>query len=108
MNRDPTMVGRSRVSAELIGEVVNGFFEPISWKTMVWMLSTPLLFSTHNADARACLVLYGLVSRVPDIVHQLFAVSISIKASTIIQRTQLAPSTVVPYTSTARTLRVSV
>lgn len=37
MNRDPTMVGRSRVSAELIGEVVNGFFEPISWKTMVFI-----------------------------------------------------------------------
>ncbi|EIM83324.1 uncharacterized protein STEHIDRAFT_83355 [Stereum hirsutum FP-91666 SS1] len=40
MSRDPTMVGRSRVSAELIGEVVNGFFEPISWKTMFFTVSS--------------------------------------------------------------------
>lgn len=35
MNRDPTKVGRARVGAELIAEVVNGFVEPISWKTLV-------------------------------------------------------------------------
>ena len=35
MNRDPTIVGRARVGAELIAEVVNGFVEPISWKTLV-------------------------------------------------------------------------
>ena len=34
MNRDPTKVGRARVGAELIAEVVNGFVEPISWKTL--------------------------------------------------------------------------
>lgn len=35
MNRDPAIVGRARVGAELIAEVVNGFVEPISWKTLV-------------------------------------------------------------------------
>lgn len=35
MNRDPTTVGRARIGAELIAEVVNGFVEPISWKTLV-------------------------------------------------------------------------
>ena len=35
MNRDPTKVGRARVGAELIAEVVNGFVDPISWKTLV-------------------------------------------------------------------------
>jgi hypothetical protein len=38
MNRDPTKVGRARVGAELIAEVVNGFVEPISWKTLVCAL----------------------------------------------------------------------
>lgn len=35
MNRDPTKIGRAKVSAELIAEVVNGFVDPISWKTLV-------------------------------------------------------------------------
>lgn len=35
MNRDPSIVGRAKVGAELIAEVVNGFVEPISWKTLV-------------------------------------------------------------------------
>ena len=35
MNRDPVVVGRAKVGAELIAEVINGFVEPISWKTLV-------------------------------------------------------------------------
>lgn len=35
MNRDPSLVGRARVGAELVAEVINGFVEPISWKTLV-------------------------------------------------------------------------
>jgi hypothetical protein len=41
MDRDPTKVGRAKVGAELIAEVVNGFVEPISWKTLV-SISGPL------------------------------------------------------------------
>ena len=35
MNRDPTVVGRARVGAGLLAEVVNGFVDPLSWKTLV-------------------------------------------------------------------------
>lgn len=35
MNRDPTRIGRARIGAELIAEVINSFIEPISWKTLV-------------------------------------------------------------------------
>ncbi|PPQ62775.1 hypothetical protein CVT24_000469 [Panaeolus cyanescens] len=45
MNRDPTVVGRAKVGAELIAEVVNGFVEPISWKTLIFTL-TSLAFLT--------------------------------------------------------------
>ncbi|KDQ54960.1 hypothetical protein JAAARDRAFT_160313 [Jaapia argillacea MUCL 33604] len=45
MNRDPTKVGRAKVGAELIAEVVNGFVEPISWKTLIFTL-TSLSFLT--------------------------------------------------------------
>lgn len=50
MNRDPTVVGRARVGAELIAEVVNGFVEPISWKTLVFTL-TSLAFLTIFINA---------------------------------------------------------
>ncbi|KAF9529470.1 nuclear membrane protein [Crepidotus variabilis] len=40
MNRDPTVVGRAKVGAELIAEVINGFVEPISWKTLLFTLSS--------------------------------------------------------------------
>lgn len=45
MNRDPTVVGRAKVGAELIAEVINGFVEPISWKTLAFTLSS-LAFMT--------------------------------------------------------------
>ncbi|KAJ4471385.1 Di-sulfide bridge nucleocytoplasmic transport domain-containing protein [Lentinula edodes] len=45
MNRDPTKIGRARIGAELIAEVVNGFVEPISWKTLTFTL-TSLSFLT--------------------------------------------------------------
>jgi len=35
MQRDPTVIGRAKVGAELIAEIVNSFVEPISWKTLV-------------------------------------------------------------------------
>jgi len=35
MNRDPTVVTRAKVAAEFIAEVINGFVEPISGKTLV-------------------------------------------------------------------------
>ncbi|KAH8148187.1 uncharacterized protein LAJ45_07639 [Morchella importuna] len=38
MNRDPTMVGRARVSAETFAGIVDGFVEGISYKTMLFCL----------------------------------------------------------------------
>lgn len=38
MNRDPQMVGRAKLSAHAIAEIVNSFIEPISYKTMVGLL----------------------------------------------------------------------
>ncbi|PVF93420.1 hypothetical protein CPB86DRAFT_715486 [Serendipita vermifera] len=34
MQRDPSGIGRAKVVAETIGEVINSFVEPISWKTL--------------------------------------------------------------------------
>jgi len=50
MNRDPTIVGRAKVGAEMIAEVVNGFVEPISWKTLAFTL-TSLAFLTVFINA---------------------------------------------------------
>ncbi|KAF9014919.1 Di-sulfide bridge nucleocytoplasmic transport domain-containing protein [Cyathus striatus] len=50
MNRDPSVIGRARVGAELIAEVVNGFVEPISWKTLIFTL-TSLAFLTVFINA---------------------------------------------------------
>ena len=35
MHRDPSAVGRARVFAETAAQVINGFVEEISWKTLV-------------------------------------------------------------------------
>ncbi len=35
MARDPAVVGRARVAAETFAEIVNGFVDVISWKSMV-------------------------------------------------------------------------
>jgi hypothetical protein len=38
-NRNPKVVNKARVGAETLAEVVNSFFEVISWRTMVNQLS---------------------------------------------------------------------
>ncbi|SLM38616.1 Brl1/Brr6 domain [Lasallia pustulata] len=42
MNRDPDAVGRARVSARTFAEILNSFVEPISYKTLIFIL-TPIL-----------------------------------------------------------------
>ena len=44
MRRDPSVVGRAKLSAETFAEIINGFIEPISYKTMVFILMA--LFGT--------------------------------------------------------------
>ncbi|KAL9030099.1 MAG: hypothetical protein Q9196_001739 [Gyalolechia fulgens] len=41
MQRDPTMVGRAKVSAHTFAEIINNFFQPISAKAMLNLLLTP-------------------------------------------------------------------
>ena len=41
MRRDPSVIGRAKLSAETFAEIINGFIEPISYKTMVSPLSYP-------------------------------------------------------------------
>lgn len=38
MDRDPDTVGRAKVSAETFAEIVNGFIDPISYKSMLFFL----------------------------------------------------------------------
>ncbi|KAK9898474.1 hypothetical protein P389DRAFT_34549 [Cystobasidium minutum MCA 4210] len=40
MNKDPKVVNKLRVAAEVMAEVVNGFVEIISWRTMAFLLAT--------------------------------------------------------------------
>ncbi|KAJ2158884.1 hypothetical protein GGF46_003429 [Coemansia sp. RSA 552] len=39
MHKDPTKVGRAKVSAETLAEIINGFIEPISLKTMLFFVT---------------------------------------------------------------------
>ncbi|KAK9237995.1 Di-sulfide bridge nucleocytoplasmic transport domain-containing protein [Lipomyces kononenkoae] len=38
MNRDASDIGRARVSAQTVAEIVNSFIEPVSYKTMMFVL----------------------------------------------------------------------
>ncbi|KIK70332.1 hypothetical protein GYMLUDRAFT_32336 [Collybiopsis luxurians FD-317 M1] len=67
MNRDPTKIGRARIGAELIAEVVNGFIEPISWKALAFAL-TSLSFLTVFINA--LISLYRSRHRPSSEVHQ--------------------------------------
>ncbi|KAL1952512.1 hypothetical protein VTO42DRAFT_5098 [Malbranchea cinnamomea] len=40
MNQDPAKVGRAKVSAQTLAEIFNGFIEPISLKTMIFMIAS--------------------------------------------------------------------
>jgi len=49
MNRDPSKIGRARIGAQLLAEIVNAFVENISWKTFVSILVVfPFLRGTHS------------------------------------------------------------
>jgi hypothetical protein len=55
-NRDPSIVGRAKVGAEMIAEVLNGFIEPISWKAWVGLFFLfSASFKNNNAPSRLLL-----------------------------------------------------
>lgn len=37
MNRDPQLIGKSKITAETFADIVNGFVKPISWKSLFFM-----------------------------------------------------------------------
>lgn len=37
MNRDPQLIGKSKITAETFADIVNGFIRPISWKSLIFM-----------------------------------------------------------------------
>ncbi|KAK6459667.1 Di-sulfide bridge nucleocytoplasmic transport domain-containing protein [Scheffersomyces xylosifermentans] len=37
MNRDPRLIGKSKITAETFADIVNGFIRPISWKSLIFI-----------------------------------------------------------------------
>lgn len=92
MNRDPTAIGRAKVGAELIAEVINGFVEPITWKTLV---RKRLVLMSFQLALRIVLVDFyidftGLLNRF----HQHPTLSLSRQASTYLRNTAASNPTV--------------
>lgn len=62
MNKDPHLIGKSQITAEIFAEIINGFLKPISWKSLVFLillifgslLLTNLAFSSyrHSNDVK--------------------------------------------------------
>ncbi|KAK2759958.1 hypothetical protein FQN54_002694 [Arachnomyces sp. PD_36] len=49
MNQDPQVVGRAKLSAHAIAEIVNSFVEPISYKTLIFILITVISWFAVNS-----------------------------------------------------------
>ena len=48
--RDPANVGRARVAAETVAEIVNGFVDVVSWKSMLFtLLSLIIIVGATNS-----------------------------------------------------------
>ncbi|KAF8503941.1 Di-sulfide bridge nucleocytoplasmic transport domain-containing protein [Hysterangium stoloniferum] len=58
MARDATIVGRTRLLAQLIGEVIDGFMEPITWRTMVNLIFTTTSLAMGIAFINTLLMFY--------------------------------------------------
>jgi hypothetical protein len=56
MNRDPQLIGRSKLTAETFADILNGFIKPISWKSIVFLaimifgsvIVTNMAFNTYR------------------------------------------------------------
>lgn len=56
MNRDPQLLGKSKITAEILADILNGFVKPISWKTIFFIITivfgsliiTNLAFNTYR------------------------------------------------------------
>lgn len=97
MARDPTIVGRAKVGAELIAEVVNGFVEPISWKTLV--RSSQTLRTIPGPDHYAAFIqgFHIDFSVFPDCFHQYTTFTLPFTTPSSSPRLITSSSTVVPH-----------
>ena len=72
MARDSRVVGRARIGAGVLAEVVNGFVDGISWKTLVCYTHSFFFQSMVNrsrlldAFVKLNIGVYALFSGVPD------------------------------------------
>ncbi|CAH6723531.1 putative nucleus export protein Brr6p [[Candida] jaroonii] len=39
MNRDPQLIGKSKITAEIFADIINGFIKPISWKSIFFLIT---------------------------------------------------------------------
>ncbi|CAG8563532.1 5001_t:CDS:2 [Funneliformis mosseae] len=49
MNRDPTVLARAKISAEVLGEIINNLMEQFSYKTMLFMVAIVLAIFVSRA-----------------------------------------------------------
>jgi hypothetical protein len=87
MNRDPSKIGRARIGAQLLAEIVNAFVENISWKTFVSVLVTFAFIR------RLCLIKFSpvLLRGLARVFHTLHKLHIYILSIETVSRT--APNT---------------
>ncbi|CAK7893500.1 hypothetical protein CAAN3_01S14840 [[Candida] anglica] len=59
MDRDPQKIGRSKVTAETLADIINGFLKPISWKSLVFInmlmwsvVATNVAFGSYRNSTR--------------------------------------------------------
>lgn len=60
MNRDPQQLGKSKITAETLADIVNGFIKPISWKSLIFImilivgsiLITNVAFGSYRKSSR--------------------------------------------------------
>ncbi|GAB5593360.1 hypothetical protein Unana1_08260 [Umbelopsis nana] len=73
MIRDPLIVGRAKVSAETFAEIINGFVDPISYKSMTLSMMRDTAVQDYAAGSKSD----RLLSRELSVFHVIDAISIA-------------------------------
>lgn len=80
MAKDPSVVGRAKVGAEMLAEVINSFVEPISWKTLVSRPPQACLTAHDHISLNSAV--YTFIYCILHGFHQCYHYSLSLKTST--------------------------
>ncbi|KAL8790480.1 MAG: hypothetical protein Q9213_000632 [Squamulea squamosa] len=62
MQRDPTMVGRAKVSAHTFAEIINNFFQPISAKAMIATSLPKMKITDRPQQISLCVLFLGCLA----------------------------------------------